>query len=192
MTSTEHISHSSITDIYIIANNQCLNTYRALLEDGPMTPIYFFIIYFSIYTFLGFTSSFISEYIYRKENRSLSSFCSTWNENMGHWREYYHSFALHVIHEGFIIASLISYYIICEDIHDSSDINEWKLLTRVPKPGMILLLSFIVWTLYKVASIIYLVANDVFSWTQVALHIIDCNYLFEMFIAHSNQNLVEY
>ena len=160
-----------------------------VLEDkvDPMLPAYFMIIYFSTYTFFGFTLSFISEYYARKRNPSSSSFCSTWLDSMGDWREYYHSFALHVLNESTAISAMIAMYCVCEDLY-GTDINEWKVMTRQPKPGMILLLSSIIWIIYKLGSIIYLITIDIFSWTQVALHIIDCNYLYEMFIAHSQKN----
>eukprot|EP01084_Bolivina_argentea_P152399 265871_1 len=156
----------------------------------PMSAVYVLIIHFSIYTFLGFTCSFISEYSSRKRIKSTSvlpSYCSGWCENIGEWRAYYHSFALHVFDEGSTISSIISMYCICQQLY-GNDISEWKLLTRQPKPSMILLLSFLIWSTYKLGSLIYVITIDIFSWFQVFAHLIDSNYLYEMFIAHSQSN----
>ncbi len=155
-----------------------------------MTSVHVLITHFCIYTFLGFTCSFISEYSNRKRSKSTSvlpSYFSSWCDNIGEWRAYYHSFALHVFDEGSTICSIISMYCICQQLY-GNDISEWKLLTRQPKPSMILFLSFLIWSLYKYGLLIYVITIDIFSWFQVFLHLIDCNYLYEMFIAHSQSN----
>jgi len=147
----------------------------------PMWAVYFLLIYFGIATVFGFVASFIAEYHARSVG--FHDYCY----NLAEWKRYYFSFVAHVLDEATSLSSMIAMYCVCQDLY-GTDVNEWKLLTRQPTPAMLLLISVIIWSLYKLLSTLYLINIDIFSWMQVLLHLIDCNYLYEMFIAHSENN----
>ena len=162
-------------------------------SDDPfkdhMVPVYVLIIYFGAFTVLGFAVSFYSEFVFqRTKNKSMNirglRFIAWWFDHLGEWRIYYFSFVWHVMDEATNIAWLLCMYYICCD-RNGSDISSWPLLSREPTPEMLFLVSFIVWALYKVGSLLNMLFIDIFLWYQMMLHLFDSNYLYEMHIAHS-------
>ena len=101
-------------------------------NTDPMIAAYFLIIYFSIYTVLGFGCSFFAEYQRSKNNR-YQKYCNGWSVSMHHSLQYYISFALHVMDESTSLSALISMYCICEELY-GTDVNDWKVITRQSKP----------------------------------------------------------
>jgi len=161
-----------------------------------MVPLYVFLIYIGSFFIIGIAVSLYSECLYQRVRNSSMNVrgCDLfrhWLDHLSDHAGYCFSFTLHVLDEGTSIAWLLSMYYICRD-RNGSDLSQWPFLSRQPTPELLFLVSFIMWSLYKVGSLIYMVFGDIFPAFQIGLHLFDANYLYEMHIAHygDNQNKV--